>query len=395
MLKTKKIHTAMLPLVSSMLIAFGAIGVAQAQAPNAGGDTSPSTKQAGPQAQQGDKKAATTASSVGAQAQGQTIIQTRAAEAITTSAPQFMVNQAPIPPAAPPTVSAYGTPINYQQSSNGQQAPVGLPPVPGQQVTVQQVLQEGGLYLTPNQIREMRKVVDGMGQAAAEEASGRPPRAETSSIVASLTPGATPPVIRVYMNYPTSLVFVDSGGNPWPIENFAGGSKNLEIKRPLPKDDPDAVSASLSITPQNPTGKFTHGGITVYLKKLAIPVVVTYVGGQPVVDQRLEVRVPMRGPNSVTPISVGVGPAANPSLLSLLDGVAPQGSKPLKVSSGAGQAWSIGNGRMFVRTPWTVISPGYVSGMKSADGTNVYEMEQVTELRAINGGKIQTISIDY
>jgi intracellular multiplication protein IcmK len=79
----------------------------------------------------------------------------------------------------------------------------------------------------------------------------------------------------------------------------------------------------------------------------------------------------------------------------LLDGVAPQGATSLKVTSGNAQAWSVGNGRMLVRTPLTVISPGYISGMRSADGTNVYEMEQVTELRAINGGQIVSVSIDY
>ena len=329
------------------------------------------------------------------------------AEPITTTAPQFLpANQAPMATqVAPPTVSAYGTPIYYNnqgqpqpqpvaapaQQAAGASLPTSLPPLP--QVSVPQALQEGGLYLSPAQIREMHRQVDEMGRAAAEDTSGRPPRAETSSVKASLTPGSTPPVMRIYMNYPTSLVVVDSAGNPWPIENWAGGSSTIEVKRPLAKDSPE--SASLTITPRTPTGKFTHGGLTLYLKGLAIPVSLTYVGGQPVVDQRLEVRIPTRGPNTSAPISVGVGPAANPSLLSLLDGVAPQGATSLKVTSGNAQAWSVGNGRMLVRTPLTVISPGYISGMRSADGTNVYEMEQVTELRAINGGQIVSVSIDY
>jgi intracellular multiplication protein IcmK len=339
---------------------------------------------------------------------GQVAQQRFGAEPITSTAPQFLpANQAPPSvPMAPPTVSAYGTPIYYNNQGQPQaqpvaapnpvqqntaQVPTSLPPLP--QVSVPQAMQEGGLYLSPAQIREMHRQVDEMGRAAAEDTSGRPPRAETSSVKASLTPGSTPPVMRIYMNYPTSLVVVDSAGNPWPIENWAGGSSSIEVKRPLAKDSPE--SASLTITPRTPTGKFTHGGLTLYLKGLAIPVSLTYVGGQPVVDQRLEVRIPSRGPNTSAPVSVGVGPAANPSLLSLLDGVAPQGATTLKVTSGNAQAWSIGNNRMLIRTPLTVISPGYISGMRSADGTNVYEMEQVTELRAINGGQIVSVSIDY
>lgn len=337
---------------------------------------------------------------------------------ITPSAPQFIpAAQQPgtVPaPVVAPTVSAYGTPIYYDQNGVPQATPpvqqvnpnivvqpgqiqtqsappTSLPPLPV--ATVPQALEAGGLYLQPNQIRQLHKEVENMGRAAAEDPAGLPPRSATSSVKASLTPGSTPPVIRLYMNYPTSLVIVDNAGNPWPIENWAGGSSSIEIKRPVSKESPD--SASITLTPRTATGKFTFGGLTLYLKDLAIPVSITYVGGQPIVDQRVEVRIPARGPNTTAPVSQGVGAAANPALLSLLDGVAPATAKPLKVPSGLAQAWSLGNNRMMVRTHLSVISPGYTSGMRSADGTNVYEMEQVSELRAMKDGKIISISIDY
>lgn len=336
---------------------------------------------------------------------------------ITPSAPQFIpAAQQPgtVPgPVVTPTVSAYGTPIYYDQNGVPQATPpvqqavpvagqptqiqaantppTALPPLPV--ATVPQALEAGGLYLQPNQIRQLHKEVENMGRAAAEDPAGLPPRSATSSVKASLTPGSTPPVIRLYMNYPTSLVIVDNAGNPWPIENWAGGSSSIEIKRPVSKESPD--SASITLTPRTATGKFTFGGLTLYLKDLAIPVSITYVGGQPIVDQRVEVRIPARGPNTTAPVSQGVGAAANPALLSLLDGVAPATAKPLKVPSGLAQAWSLGNNRMMVRTHLSVISPGYTSGMRSADGTNVYEMEQVSELRAMKDGKIVSISIDY
>jgi intracellular multiplication protein IcmK len=332
---------------------------------------------------------------------------------ITSTAPQFLPQPAPVQTVMP-TVSAYGTPIYYgpngqmsaqpvqmqmtQQQGQvmGQQGqpgvPTALPPLP-QPSVVQQALTESGMFLTPTQIRELKKQAEEMGRAAAEEPTGRPPRSETRFVTYSMSPGSTPPVVRLYMGYPTSVVMVDSAGNPWPIENFVGGSKHIEIKRPLEKED--ANSASLTITPLTPTGKFTHGGVTVYLKGHPIPISLTYVGGQPMVDQRLDVRVPMRGPNTSAPMSFGVGPAANPQLLSLLEGVAPTGAKSLVVPSRNAQAWSLGNGKMLVRTPLVIISPGYVAGMKSSDGTNVYEMEQVSELKAIYEGKIVSIGIDY
>lgn len=312
-----------------------------------------------------------------------------------------------------PTVSAYGTPIYYDQNGNPQPLPnnaatnraagnnqSALPPLPQVQqapslpkVTVEQALQAAGFFLSPEQIKELHKEIDEMGRAAAEDPSGRPPRSETSSVKVSLSPGSTPPVVRLYMNYPTSLVVVDNAGNPWPIENWVGGSTSIEIKRPIAKDSPN--SASLTMTPRTPTGKFTHGGITLYLEGLAIPISLTYVGGQPVVDQRLEVRVPARGPNTSAPVYSGLGPSANPSLLSLLDGVPPHGASKLNVTTANAQAWAVGN-RMFVRIEnMEVISPGFFSSMKSANGTRVYEMEKITELRVMNNGEIESIKIDY
>ena len=327
---------------------------------------------------------------------------------ITSSAVEFLPNNSqPAPPTTismPPqggaSVSAYGTPMitnsPYTQVGQAQQPPISLPPLPTQiKPTADQAMDEAGLRLGPDQIRLLHKKVDALTKAAAEDSAGLPPKSVTSSITTSLSPGSTPPVFRIYKDYPTSIVVLDNEGNPWPITNWAGGnSKDLEIKRTSPKEDSDG--ASISITPMTPTGKYTHGGFSIYLKDLSIPLVLTYVGGQPVVDQRVEIRVPARGPNTKAPTKMAsIGPGANQSLLSLLDGVAPKSAKPLKVISGVAQAWSIGGNRMLVRTPWTVISPGYFSGMRSGDGTNVYEIEQVSELRALNNGEITSISIDY
>jgi intracellular multiplication protein IcmK len=324
---------------------------------------------------------------------------------LSVTAPQYLPPVQPTAVGVQPAVSAYGTQINYnqsqqqpqpqqqnpiaQQNQQHAQPPTGLPELPT--ATANQAIYEAGLSLSPDEIRKLKKQIEEQGRAAAEDPMGRPPRSETNSVLVSLTPGSTPPVVRLYMNYPTSLVVVDNAGNPWPIDNWSGGSKQIEILRPTEKG-PDG--ASISMTPRTPTGKFTYGGLSLHLKDLAIPIVITYVGGQPVVDQRVELRVQRRGPNTTTPTSFSVGPAANTSLLSLLDGVAPSSAKPLKVV-GQAQVWDMGNGKMFVRTPLVVISPGYTSGMRSADGTNAYEMDKVSELRALEGGKVVSISIDY
>lgn len=81
------------------------------------------------------------------------------------------------------------------------------------------------LPLTPEQIAELRKAFESSRRAAATPA-GIPPRPTTSSVLVNLSPSAAPPVVRLGPGYISSLVFVDSTGQPWPIKAYSVGDPN-------------------------------------------------------------------------------------------------------------------------------------------------------------------------
>ena len=67
----------------------------------------------------------------------------------------------------------------------------------------------------------------------------------------------------------------------------------------------------------------------------------------------------------------------------------PAGSKTLEVTGGGkAQAWLL-NDTLFVRTRLTILSPGWISTMSSADGMHAYEMKRTpTLLMSMNGKEI-------
>lgn len=217
--------------------------------------------------------------------------------------------------------------------------------------------------LTPDQIIEMRKHEDKAQQAVATTPNA-PPRPVSSTLTIDLSPGVTPPVIRLSAGFVTSLVFVDSTGQPWPIADYSlGNPKNFNIQW-------DKKTNTMFI--QSVTA-YSSANLAVRLATLDTPVMLSLVSGQREVDYRADLQVQGRGPNALAAIAGDNLPTGNPLLLSVLDGVPPPGSIELDVSGGLGRAW-ISKGRLIFRTQLTVLSPAWSSTVSSPDGTRVYEM---------------------
>ena len=240
------------------------------------------------------------------------------------------------------------------------------------------------LGLSPSQIRELRRE-QSLRQKAASETPGTPPKPVTTSVKASPAPGSVAPVIHLYAGYASAITFVDSSGALWPIENYAVGDNKIDVKRL------DSEKGSMfSVAPLVNVGQTN---MIVYLKGLSAPIAVSFIAGQKQVDFRVDVRVEGMGPNAQ--IAVGGLPASgNTALLSLLDGVAPSDAKELKVAGISGRAWMGKDGRMLLRTSEKVISPTWISSVRSADGTNAYEMMPTTSIRVLREGAIQTATVE-
>lgn len=238
--------------------------------------------------------------------------------------------------------------------------------------------------LSPEQTIEVKKWYERDEYAQASSA-GTPPKPTATSQFVNLSPGSTPPAIRLSQGFVSSLVFLDSTGAPWPIAAYDLGDPNaFNIQW-------DRVSNTLMIQANK---LYTYGNLAVRLRGLNTPVMLTLIPGQKAVDYRVDLRVQGNGPNAKQmPMDTALPSSASDVLLHVLDGVPPNGSTRLTVSGGDAQAWFL-NGKMFVRTSLTILSPGWLASMTSADGTHAYEMHKSPVLLVSWHGKVMQLKVE-
>lgn len=244
---------------------------------------------------------------------------------------------------------------------------------------------EGQLFpLSEKEIKELHKEYNSHEYARATPVDTPPKPIATSQFV-NLSPGSTPPVIRLSQGFVSSLVFLDSTGAPWPINAYdLGDPAAFNIQW-------DKTSNTLMIQSNK---LYTYGNLAVRLKDLNTPVMLTLIPGQKAVDYRVDLRVQGYGPNAKNiPMEEGMPPSASDVLLHILDGVPPAGSRRLTVSGGDARAWLMEN-TMFVRTNLTILSPGWVGSMTSADGMHAYEMQKSPVLLVSWHGKVMQLKVE-
>ncbi len=214
---------------------------------------------------------------------------------------------------------------------------------------------------------------------------GTPPKPTATSQFVNLSPGSTPPVIRLSQGFVSSLVFLDSTGAPWPISAYdLGDPEAFNIQW-------DKTSNTLMIQASK---LYTYGNLAVRLRGLNTPVMLTLIPGQKAVDYRVDLRVQGYGPNAKNmPLDEGLPPSVSDVLLHVLEGIPPNGSNRLVVSGGDARAWLL-HDRMFVRTNLTILSPGWIGSMTSADGMHAYEMQKSPVLLVSWHGKVMQLKVE-
>lgn len=238
--------------------------------------------------------------------------------------------------------------------------------------------------LTTEQILQLKQMQSTMEYTKASPV-GTPPKPTATSQFVNLSPGSTPPVIRLAQGFVSSLVFLDSSGAPWPISAYdLGDPSAFNIQW-------DKTSNTIMIQASK---LYNYGNLAVRLRGLNTPVMLTLIPGQKAVDYRVDLRVQGYGPNAKTmPLEEGIPPSASELLLHVLDGVPPPASKRLIVTGGDARAW-LANDRMYVRTNLTILSPGWLGSMTSADGTHAYEMQKSPVLLVSWHGKVMQLKVE-
>ncbi len=285
-----------------------------------------------------------------------------------------------------------GTPARGYQQNPGGVAP--MPPLvpPSHYEQAAQVVSP----FSENEIVKLRKRLDSSRKAKAYHPVRTIPRISSASV--DLSPGASLPIVRTMPGETSTLVFVDSTGAPWPLAAAPRVSDPRYFDAEWLQDSPSVVISALSA--------YEDGNVTVFLKSLATPVVVKLASGEPdskvsknkgrIVDYRLDLRVPGRGPNAQAPL-LGPGKIAlyDSTMQSFLDGIPVNDAKRIVVHGDVPantQVWQY-DGSLFVRTRYD-IQTAFDQSMASGDGTRVYRLPLTPYVMLSQMGRSVTLQLD-
>lgn len=237
------------------------------------------------------------------------------------------------------------------------------------------------------QIKEFKRRLDMVDRANAESTAivAKPVTRATTITQAA---GEESPVVRVAPAIPTNIVFIDSTGQPWPIDYaIPGDPTKFEILMPNP---------GTSVLQIRPTQSYGYGGLSVMLKGNTVPVTLILTAGQEEVDARLDVKIARRGPNAAASIIdlTGQPHDTDVSLSSFMDGVPPPGSQEVKTSLKLVRAW-LWAGKLVIRSELPLISPAWKDNSISPNGVTFgYILPVVPSILVSSEGRFINVQIN-
>jgi intracellular multiplication protein IcmK len=205
------------------------------------------------------------------------------------------------------------------------------------------------------------------------------------------------PTVYVTPDYPSTIVFTDITGKPWPIR-FIGQTTSLAtIEQPTGTDN------SLVLQAKNGAGRKS---IAVFLQDLTLPVTITIDGENTRYHALKHIQITERGPNSddTTMVSqssgrsltqgketeTSTGRSMDTVLNYLAYDVTPEGFKKLKTSERAVDAWiDIEDPKsLYIKTRYTVVSPLPRNGSRSVtplqDGLQISVLPRINPVMVLN-----------
>jgi intracellular multiplication protein IcmK len=246
----------------------------------------------------------------------------------------------------------------------------------------------GALPLTADEILELLDRYRDVREAS-ESRIGGAPDAEVVLKTVSLDPGASPHVIKLSPGHVTTLNIVDITGQPWPIQDISWGG-NFEVIQPQEGEHVVRIS---------PMKAHEVGNISVQLLELNTPIVFSLRTFLEDVHYRFDAQIPEMGPYSDTPIIDNFDittKAGSEDIVDILNGTPSGDVIKLDVTGVDARTTAYDyNGQTFVRTPHTLLSPGWSSSVTSADGMTVYAIGQSPVLLLSDRGKMVRARIDY
>lgn len=207
------------------------------------------------------------------------------------------------------------------------------------------------------------------------------------------------PEVMVTPDYPTSIVFTDITGAPWPI-NYIGQTNSLATI-----EQPTGTENSLVIYANNSAGRKS---VSVFLEGLTLPVTMTITGDPDEYHALKHIRINERGPNapsqemlmasvsssapSLSPVgdSDEAGTDLDMILNKLAYKVTPEGFRKLTASDPSVDAWIEEENPqyLYVMTDYRLVSPAPRAGARSVtplhDNVRIYIIPRINPVMALN-----------
>jgi len=209
------------------------------------------------------------------------------------------------------------------------------------------------------------------------------PEPEIKVETISLDPGEKPPVIYTALGHVTTITMLDLTGEPWGIQDVSWAG-DFQVTTPEPNGH------VMRVTPLKAHG---FGNISLRMVGLKTPITFSLLTQKEKVYYRYDARIPQLGPGAAPPImesaSLTSAQAGDSILTGLLDGVMPPNAKRLKVEGADGRTsvYDLG-GQTYIRTPLTLLSPGWSASVRSSDGMHVYAVGEAPVILLSDSGKM-------
>ena len=259
----------------------------------------------------------------------------------------------------------------------------------GRQEAYQRSL-EALLPVSPEEIKVFRQKLDQRDEALSDS----PPKTlRTRTERLSLSPGFKPPEVELTPNLVTALVFLDSSGSAWPVTSSVLGSGNLYRSEVLKNDSDNRIIVS-------PLSSHGNSNLIVTLQNHEIPLVIRLVtrsGFSPdrSADGLIIFQVQGRGPKAAPELNKNASSAPVDAVLySILDGIAPSGSKVLSGEPLPSDTEFLKlNDKLYVRTRHSLLWPGWKARAAGPGGWTVFEAPLQSPVLIAAGDEIIRVSL--
>ena len=244
---------------------------------------------------------------------------------------------------------------------------------------------QGLMPLKPEEIRILLERFD-RTQESVETPIYPPPKPLSVVETLAMDPGSEPTVIKTAVGNITTVNFIDITGRPWPVQSVSWAGDFDVMQNPSNGED-----QGVNIIRITPRTEYARGNMSIKMIGLDTPIIVILKSDRDEVHYRFDATIPQNGPQADIPIiNKGITLTAGRSDISgLLQGIIPQSAEKLEVSGVDGRTSAYNyNNMTYLRTPLTLLSPGWNNSVSSADGMRVYELPATPIVLLSENGKM-------